>query len=188
MNLIKITTDEKVLVKKYMNDIMSFDDGLTEIIVGWDLAKERGANILNHKINEKTYWTFSLREKRKIFEQHLNSFTHEILNDLISDIKIININPLDFDSKINYVKFLKTNIHDCSGYLYTNRLYIYCDNLIYHIDISFLEFLKWDILEEIKNLIILKENEEIPKTLKYFDIKYIPYLNGRKNNFISNIH
>jgi hypothetical protein len=95
---------------------------------------------------------------------------------------------LDFNDKSKYLNFLKSNIHGCSGYLYLDRLYVYCGELIYHIDISLLQFLNWGIIEEIKNLITLKKVEEIPKTLKDFDIKYILYLNGKKSDIISNIH
>lgn len=53
MELIKITTKDSNLIKPYMTEIMSFDKGVIEIIVGYDLAKEMGATILNHKIKEK---------------------------------------------------------------------------------------------------------------------------------------
>ena len=70
---------------------MSFDEGVIEIIVGWDLAKEKGASILNHKIKENFYWTFSPREKRKVFEEHINSFLIEALEEIVSKIKINNL-------------------------------------------------------------------------------------------------
>ena len=109
MDLIKITTEEKDLVKNYMNDVMSFDNGIIEIIVGWDLAKERGANILNHKISKNTYWTFSPREKRKIFEEHMKSFVKEGIEEIISDIKINNLNPLKFKTEDNLFFFATEN-------------------------------------------------------------------------------
>ena len=68
MNLIKITTEDKNLIKPYMTDIMSYDEGLVEIIIGYDLAKEKGATILNHKIKENVYWTFSPREQDRDWE------------------------------------------------------------------------------------------------------------------------
>lgn len=188
MNLIKITTEEDGLIKNYMNDIMSFDCGLIEIIVGWDLAKKRGAKILTHKIDEKTYWTFSPREKRKIFEEQFNTFTEQILTDLIKDVKINNLNPLDFNTEIEYLSYLKKSIQGCEGYLYFDRLYVYCGLQIYHIDTKLLNFLKWDILKEIKDLIIINDIGEIPKTLKDFDIKYIPYLNAKKGNIVSDVY
>ncbi len=51
MVLIKITTEDKNFKKPYMTNIMSYEEGLIEIIVGYELAKERGASVLNHKLN-----------------------------------------------------------------------------------------------------------------------------------------
>lgn len=171
-----------------MKDIMSFDKGVIEIIVGWDLAKEYGAKILNHKISENKYWTFSPREKRKLFEEHLESFLKESLQEIISKIKINNLNPLDFNSKENYIKFIKKNVGGCDGYLYLNRLYIYCGKLIYHIDLSLLEFMSWNIKDEIIKLITIKKYEKPPKEIGDIDIKYIPYLNAKEGNTISHVH
>lgn len=187
MDLIKITTEEKNLVKNYMNDIMSFDSGIIEIIVGWDLAKERGANILNHKISKNTYWTFSPREKRKIFEEHMKSFVKEGIEGIISDVKINNLNPLEFKTEDNFLQHLKESVQSCDGYLFKNRLYIYCDRKIYHIDMGLLTFLSWDILSKIENIIKMKEYKKIPKVLGDFDIKYIPYLNAKEDNITSDL-
>ena len=188
MELIKITTKDSNLIKPYMTEIMSFDKGVIEIIVGYDLAKEMGATILNHKIKENVYWTFSPREKRKVFEEHMKSFVLESIEDIISKIKINNINPLDFNNQSDYLNYLKKNIQGCDGYLYSDRLYIYCDDLINHIDIGLLNFLSWDIINEVKSLLEVKEYERIPKELENLNVKYIPYLNAKKSNIISNIH
>jgi hypothetical protein len=188
MNIIKVVTEEKDFVKKYMNDIMSFEEGSFVIIVGWEFAKTMGAKILNHKIDDKTFWTFSPREKRKIFEEHMQSFPKEILNSLIKDIKITNINPLDYNTEEDYFFYLKNTVTNCTGYLFNEMLYVYCDNNIYHIDSKLLKFLNWDIFEDIKKLLIIKENKEIPESFKCFDLKFIPYLNGEKNTFVGDFH
>lgn len=187
MNLIKIVTNEKDSVKKYMTDIMSFDEGIITIVVGWDLAKDYGYPILNHKVDDLTYWTFSPREKRKVFEEHLDTFLKEALESIISKVKINNLNPLDFDNKWEYFNYIKENVRGCDGYLYLNKLYIYCGKLIYHIDVSLLSFMSWDILEEIKGLLIIKEYDKIPKEIGNIDIKYIPYLNAKEDNISSNV-
>lgn len=188
MKLIKIITDDIDMLKPYMTPIMSFDEGMVEIIVGWDLAKEKGASILKHKLKENRYWTFSPREKRKLFQQHLNEFLDDYLNNIISDIKIKNLNPLDFKSEEDYLKYIIEHIRGCDGYLYSDKLYVYCGNTIYHIDIDLLKFMSWNIINKIKTLIKLKENKEIPNLPKNLDVKYIPYLNAEKNNISSNIY
>jgi hypothetical protein len=187
MGIIKITTEDESLVKSYMTNIMSFDEGLIEIIVGWDLAKSLGGSILNHKISENRYWTFSPREKRKIFEEHLQSFLKESVEEIINKTKINNLNPIDFENEKEYLKFIKQSVGGCDGYLYSNRLYVYCGNLIYHIDLGLLQFMSWDIIDEVKKLITIKEYEKPPKELGDIDIKYIPYLNAKKGNTISDV-
>jgi len=187
MFLIKITTEDTSLVKPYMTEIMSFDEGVIEIIVGWDLAKEKGASILNHKIGENFYWTFSPREKRKVFEEHMNSFLIESLEEIVNKIKINNLNPLDFETRWDYLNFVKKNVSGCDGYLYSDRLYIYCGKTIYHIDMGLLSFMSWDIIDEIKNLITMKKYDELPKNIGNIDIKYIPYLNAKEDNISSDI-
>lgn len=185
---IKITTELKDVVKPFMNEYMSFDDGEYEIIVGWDLAKQRGANILNHKINEKTWWTFSPREKRKIFEEHIKKFFNDLLLDLTNKIVINNIDPFVFKTKDDLIFHLENNVRGCTGYLFNDKLYIYCGENIYHLDIGLLGFMSWDILSEIRAIIKLKESIKKPRILKDLDIKYMPYFNGKKDNIISNIH
>ena len=51
-----------------------------------------------------------------------------------------------------------------------------------------LNFLSWDIINEIKSLLKLKEYERIPKELENLNVKYIPYLNAKKSNIISDIY
>jgi hypothetical protein len=188
MKLIKIITENFDLVEPYMTNVMSLDEGVIEIVIGWDLAKEHGANILNHKISENKYWTFSPREKRKIFEEHLESFLKDSIQEIVSKIKINNLNPLEFNLKEEYINYIKSTVGGCNGYLYLNKLYVYCGKLIYHIDLGLLEFMSWDIQDEIKKLITIKEYGKPPKEIGDIDIKYIPYLNAKEGNTISNIH
>jgi hypothetical protein len=188
VKLIKIITDDTDMVKPYMDTTMSFDEGIIEIIVGWDLAKENGASILEHKLKENTYWTFSPREKRKLFKQHLKEFLDDFFSKTISKIEIKNLNPLNFKSEEDYIKYIMQHIRGCEGYLYSDKLYVYCGNTIHHIDVGLLKFMSWNIISKIKTLIKLKENKEIPDLPKNLDIKYIPYLNAEKSNISSNIY
>ena len=187
MKLIKITTNDKEIVKPYLNEIMSYEEGLIEIIIGYELAKERGASILNHKLNENTYWTFSPREKRKLFQEHLNSFLKESLDNIVSKIKVKDLSPISFKSEDDYLNFVIEHIKGCDGYLYSDRLYVYCGDIIHHIDIGLLKFMSWDIINKIKILIKIKDYKELPSQLKNVDLKYTPYLDAKKDNISSNI-
>jgi hypothetical protein len=186
MSLIKILTNEKSLVEPYLTRHISFDEGLITLIVGWDLAKERGAKITNHKIDDRTYWTFLPTEKRKIFTEHLKDFK-KLTFDLIKEGKItVNINPLEFNTKEELINFISKNFTEKSTYLFNDRLYIYDGNTINHLDIGLLNFMSWDIINDIKNILEFKKlDKEYKEYLKYLDIKYIPYLINAKEDIIT---
>lgn len=174
-----------------MDKTMSFDDGLLDIVVGWELAKEMGASILNHKINEKTYWTFLPREKRKIFEEQIKDFIKLGYTSLIKDILLENVDPINFETKDSYLKHLSDVISGKTGYLYSGRLYIYCGKKMYHIDLNLLDFMLWDIKDNIVEMIdeIEINLEDYREDLRYLDRKYIPYLiDAEEDNISSNVH
>jgi hypothetical protein len=64
--MIKVITKNREEVEKYLDSNFSFENGFITVYIGWDLAKENGASILKHKIDENTYWTFLPIEKRKV--------------------------------------------------------------------------------------------------------------------------
>lgn len=187
MSLIKIVSEEKI--NNLDKEFFSYNEGVITLIIGWELAKSKGASILNQQINETTYWTFSLREKRKVFEEDVKKYKILVLSHLKKDKKIININPLNFKNKEELLNHLQNNFYNLNAYLYRQSLYLYDNNKIYHIDIGLLEFMSWDIKIKIKDIFNIKEVKENYLTyLKYLDFKYIPYLiNAKKNNIISNI-
>lgn len=167
----------------------SLKDGVTNLIVGWSLAKEFGASIRNHKISDNVYWTFSSTEKRKEYETFMEEIYSIAYNNLIKDIKIKNLNPLDFETKEEYLNEVLRISELGKGYLYEDRLYIYKEGVINHIDVGLLDFMSWDIINNILGKIELIEDsiENFKEDLKYLDIKYIPYLiYAKQNDIISN--
>ena len=187
MSLIKVVSEEKI--NNLNKEFFSNDEGIITLIIGWELAKSKGASILNHQIDEKTYWTFSPREKRKIFEEDIERYRLLVLNHLKSDKKTINISPLNFLNSEQLLNYLLNNFCDINAYLYKESLYLYDKNTIYHIDMGLLSFMSWDIIEKIKDIIKIKEiKKENLKYLKYLDFKYIPYLiDAKENNIISDV-
>jgi hypothetical protein len=192
VKILKIITENFDHIKPFLNgsaEFVSEEKGIINLIVGWDLAKENGASILKHKINDNTYWTFLPNEKRKIFEQHLLEFKQLAIDKLKSSKKIININPLEFNHKEALIEYIKSEFRDKLGYLFKDKLYIYNGNEIYHLDIGLLYFMSWDIMEQIKKIIRINNfKKEDLKYEKYFEHKYIPYLiNAEEDITISNI-
>jgi hypothetical protein len=189
MKLFRIITNNKDLITPYMTKSMSYDEGLINVVIGWDLAKNMGAKITNHKIDDRTYWTFLPTEKRKIFTEHIKDFK-KVAFDVIKEGKIfLNINPFDYNSQEEMLDYISKTLTEKSTYLFNESFYIYDENNIYHIDIGLLKFMSWDIITEIKSILNIKElKKEYKEYLKYLDIKYIPYLIDAKENItISNI-
>ena len=188
MGLIKIISEENLT--NLDKEFYSNESGVITLIVGWQLAKSMGANILHHKINETTYWTFSPREKRKIYEDDLKKYKNIVLDHLKLNKIVINVNPLNFLNSEQLINYVLNNFSKLNGYLYKESLYIYDDNKIYHIDIGLLGFMSWDIIDEIKSIVNLKTvDDKFLNYLDYLDFKYLPYLiDAKENNITSDIH
>jgi hypothetical protein len=186
MKILKIITEDKELLKQFMTPNMSFDEGVIEVIVGWGLAKEMGASILNHKISDNKYWTFLPREKRKMFEENIKEFVEVGYKKLIEGVSIKNLNPIKYETQEKFLNSIEKAISGGKGYLYSDRLYVY-NGRIYHIDMGLLDFMLWDIKDNIIEMVeIIDVNlKDYEEDLKYIDIKYIPYLIDAKKDYIS---
>jgi hypothetical protein len=186
MSLIKITIKQEYInsVKKHMTELMSFDNGMVELIIGWESAKERGAKITNNRISDNLYWTFLPTEKRNKFLEHVSGIETIVLDYLKQTKTVVNINPLEFKNQKEFLDFIKQELIECKVYLFNERFYLYKNKTIYHIDLGLLNFMSWDILQEIKEYFDIIEIEEIKykKYLNYLDFKYIPYIIDAKEN------
>ena len=163
---------------------MSFDNGMVELIIGWESAKERGAKITNNRISDNLYWTFLPTEKRNKFLEHVFGIETIVLDYLKQTKTVVNINPLEFKNQKEFLDFIKQELIECKVYLFNERLYLYKNKTIYHIDLGLLNFMSWDILQEIKEYFDIIEIEEFKykKYLNYLDFKYIPYIIDAKEN------
>jgi len=180
--MIRVITNNKSLVEKHLESVFSFEKGLINVYIGWELAKENGASILNKKIDENTYWTFLPTEKRKVFEEDLKLFVKIVIEKIKKEVLYTNIDVLNFKTEEEVLDFLIKNFSNFIGYLYKRRIYFYNDKNVYHLDLGFLNFMSWDILDKLKKIINIKTLEKN----KYLEVKYIPYLiDAKENNIIS---
>jgi len=147
------------------------DNGLPTLFIGWENTKKLlpQSSILNKKISNNIYWTFSSAEKRTIFENDLKSFIQKSYD-------ILKINSTD--ELINKLQNFKKSF----TYLYGDgMIYIYSDTKIITIDLNLLKFISFDdqkvlkYLKEETNFFEHKE-KEFKNELKYFNVRYIPYL------------
>jgi hypothetical protein len=189
VKILKIITKDFNDVSPFLNghsNYVSEEEGVIELVVGYDLAKEMGANILNHELGENKYWTFLPREKRSIFSKHVEDLIKLGYEKLIGGVTTKNLDPIKYSGPDLYLKSIEKAIREGKGYLYSDRLYVYNGNL-YHIDIGLLKFMSWDIMDDIIGMIdnVDVNIDDYKEDLKYIDRKYIPYLIHAKENIIS---
>ena len=113
---------------KQVDNIGLADRSKPVLIVGWDKAKEQGdyTNILNKKLGDNLFWTFGKTESRSDFELDLSNFYNYIYNNIINNIKYININI--FKIKYNKIKkilyYILYSKEDKTIYINNGMLYI----------------------------------------------------------------
>lgn len=187
---------KEVKENKLLNIYNSLEElknkNLPTLVIGWNYVKKNieGVSILNKKIEDNLYWTFSSTEKIQDFNENIDEFIDKLGNDIVRGVKFILIDPI--------VDNLKTiddliSIVPPEVYTYQNEDMIYCysqkNDTIYGLDINILEFLEFeisDIINSLKNKSIsyfvedYKENRGIFFYKKFLNIKnitkFVPYL------------
>lgn len=170
------------------------------LFIGWENTKKilPQSSILNKKIADNLYWTFSSTEKRTIFENDLKSFIQKSYQDFIKNIPYYSLDPIILKIKTTEELLQKLQkFKESFTYLYGNRVvYIYHNSSIISLDLELLKFISFDdneILEYLKKETKFFENKEkdFKTELKYFDVKYIPYFihsDATKNSTFSVLH
>jgi hypothetical protein len=170
------------------------------LFIGWENTKRilPQSSILNKKITDNLYWTFSSTEKRTIFENDLKSFIQKSYQDFTKNIPYYALDPIILKIKTTEELLQKLQkFKESFTYLYENRIvYIYYNSTIISLDLELLKFISFDdneILEYLKKETKFFENKEkdFKTELKYFDVKYIPYLihsDATKNPAFSVLH
>lgn len=171
-------------------DLSNIDTNIPTLIVGWGLLKrlypEKEFSILNKKIDEKLFWTFSRNEKRIEQEADIINFYNLILSNVYKEKKYININI--FKQKYSNIKKIINIVKsDKIVYIYIymdSFMYLYFDDFIIGISLNDIEYLNintkriFDIIKCGKNNIMLYNDNFLPLTLKKQLISkkmYIPY-------------
>ena len=112
------------------------------LIVGWQNAKQfEGYNILDRKLSDGVFWTFSKSENRYEFEKDLKSFYNYIINNILNNIiyNYINIYKLRYNElKETYNKFISKD----RGYIYISNDMIYTmeGNVVSGVSFAMLEY------------------------------------------------
>jgi hypothetical protein len=156
-----IITKSKIDVGEYINVTNTLDEvnlQIPTLIIGWENVKRfyPQVDILNKKITDTIFWTYSNREKRQEYEPDLNKFIRDLFVNLGITVKYTFFNVLT--SKLKRIKdFIKYIQSDLPKVIYvTNKnVYIYNGEQITGFSISDLEY--YGIKKE-KVINLLKRN------------------------------
>lgn len=183
---------------KICRKLDTIDDSLPTLIVGWEKTKEiygDSVSILHKKIDDKTQWTFSTKERKVDYDKDLESFISSCYSNVGKDVNYIYVD-LIHDSKKKIIKIIKKiySLNELTIYNHLNRMiYIYGDNMIFGVDLEILEYIgvnKVKVIEKLKKIPnSLFIDEKIFNKYKGLitkinnNIKLLPYLyNIEKNN------
>lgn len=112
---------------KICKNISEIDKALPTLVVGVGNAKQSfgdDLNYINRKIDEKTFWTYKITEKRSSYENDLEKFNLLVTKDFKNSInyKYINLLTSSLSIKKRLLSFLSEN--DVWYYVTNNMIYI----------------------------------------------------------------
>ena len=193
-------TISSVKIKILGNKILRIvEDGIINhniptLIIGWDFVKKLlpdvNKSILNKKINDNLFWTFSSEEDLQDFNEDIDEFIDKLYLDYVRDVNYVFIDPI-FDEVKNskeLIKLIENRKFDTT-YFIENFIYSYnkSSREILGFDLNYLKFLNIneiavsDFIESISEETIIEDNSPEGFYQKYqnffnrtIDKKYIP--------------
>lgn len=169
---------------KVCRKIETIDKSLPTLIVGWEKTKEiygDKVSILHKKIDDKTQWTFSTKERKVDYDKDIQSFMTNCYSNIGKDINYVYIDVIH-DSKKKIKKIIRKiySLKNPKVYNHHNRMiYIYGDNIVFGVDTEMLSYIDIDYkkvllkLGKISNCLFIDE--------KIFNIykDFIEKINGK---------
>lgn len=197
MKIGNIVSTTNINVSEDFNVVQSLGDiiqGLPTLIIGWDYVRSNypDYDVIEKKLGDKLFWTFKKTENRGQHEEDLYNFVEKSYKNLIINISYVYIDPVLFSlRKMKKVLRKIESISRIITYQHGSMLYIYGDNIIFGVDLNFMEFIGINptkIKNKINDIggILLSENPifiEYKKRVENLDnqVKYIPFLYSIEN-------
>lgn len=201
MNYIaNIITTSKIEISEFFNVTKTLEDvdvSIPTLIIGWKEVKGYfpEQDILNNKICDNIFWTFSKREKRYRYENDLKEFIIYVIKHMNNTInyRFFNFILSSEEKRNNFINYINKGGH--SLYYNSKFLYIYdsTNSLILGISLKDIEYIGINskvFIEELNK----NKNNFIINNLNFIDnqslvlikdnIKIVPFLNYLKNNDI----
>lgn len=141
------------------SDVSKIDDSTPTLIIGRSLAEsiygKDKIHLLDKKICDNVYWTFSKLEKRSEYDQCIDKFITSITTSIFNNVKYVyfNIFTKSFSCIKNLIKYVD-NDDDKIFYLHNRHLYMLCNNTIVGlslIDTEYIGICDNKILNKIKS-------------------------------------
>lgn len=167
------------VVKSY-DDIDDFTKPI--LIVGLNEAKKfkDGFSILEKKIDENIFWTFTKIERRVDYEKDIFDFYNYVLKKNIDDLKYKYINLLTLNkNKCKNMLLLLKNNENKYIYISNNMVYCYYNNVVYGFSLTIAEYCG---INKKKILNLLKSNANIIISYNdyFIDNNIKKFLNNKK--------
>ena len=127
-----------------VDDISKADSTKPILIIGYQNAKQYdNYNILNRKLGDNLYWTFSRTENRSEYENDLNKFYDTIKKNAMDSVeyKYINIFTLSY-SKLKKILNILSSMEEKTIYISDNMLYLLYKDIVYGISLTIIEYCK----------------------------------------------
>ena len=137
-----IVTSNDLKVDENFNVVDSLDniiEGIPTLLVGIDNAKKKSdkLNYIERQLDDNTFWTFTKKEKRVLFEEDLFYFIENSYKHLTEKINYVFVDAILFDNTKMKGIFDEISKNDNNITFITNEMvYIYCCNKIFGIDLK----------------------------------------------------
>lgn len=169
-------------------------EGLPTLIIGWEIVKtiDSDADYSNRVLSDNIRWTFTLSEKRNLYEEDLYYFIKYCYDNLVSKVtyKYVDFILNSDDDIADTFKNIKKSEKKVA-FKNESMIYIYTPNNIFGVDLNIIEFVdrKSDkLIEYLKSFIpvFLMDSNILIEYKDYMDMlnnetKYIPYLYSIEN-------
>lgn len=160
-----VITENSIKIEEFIKIYHNLDNvnlSYPTLIIGWDFAKslfpDKHLSILDDKISENLYWTFSKHEKRIIYEESLNKFYNIILDNINNSIKYYYCDALTMRYKTakKLILFFNSSTEKDIYISKTQFIYAFCKDFVIGFSIYDLEYIG---VKKNKVLHILYENK-----------------------------
>jgi hypothetical protein len=139
------------------------DETLPTLIIGWKKVKTIYGNtvsILHKKISSRIFWTFNKKERKVEYDEDIENFKEYCFTNFGENIPYVYLDILYGKKRINY-RIIKKILSLESPITYLDKngmIYIFCENIIFGVDLNILEFFEGKKEKVISKIHKLKNN------------------------------